>query len=381
MKTEAERQLAKLVSMPTITEDTLASAIAIDYVADYLAARGMHLYRYQWHGHSALFATSRVCPDMRVGVLLSGHLDVVPAEEEQFTLREEDGRLYGRGTFDMKFAIAAYMQLVDELQGKLQDYDFGILLITDEEYGGRTGHNGSEEFLKLGWRANVALLPDSAAAGWNIEERAKASWRFELVAAGKAVHGSRPWEGESASFKLVRMLHDLREYFIDHGPDTETLNVGMIHGGKAFNQVPELMTASAEIRIVNDENYPRLVKVIQDLGAKYDVQYVERVVNKIAHADMNDPFVRAYADSVEKITGRRPKPVISAGGSDAPHFMDAGVPHIISCPDGSGHHGRDEWIDRKQFNQFVPILIDYLGKHARVAPAKKPNKPLHLANK
>jgi len=72
-----------------------------------------------------------------ITTVYSAHVDVVAGDESLFTLRTSGDKLSGRGAYDMKFAIAAYMQLVDELQGTLNAYDFSIMITTDEEYGGR----------------------------------------------------------------------------------------------------------------------------------------------------------------------------------------------------------------------------------------------------
>jgi succinyl-diaminopimelate desuccinylase len=371
MKTEAERQLAELVSMPTITDDIVANGMCLDYIQEYLAGRGMHTERFNLMGHGALVASSRTGNAKNPAVLLAGHVDVTPAETHLFKLEKRDGKLFGRGVYDMKGAVAAYMQLVDDLKDRLADYDFAIMLTTDEEYGGRTGSNGTRDLVAAGYRAGICILPDSAAPGWDVEKVAKAAWRFELVAKGKAAHGSRPWEGESASFKLIQALHELRERFKGHGPETDILNIGLIHGGEAFNQIPANMTAGVEIRFIDLATYPVHLKYIQEICTKYDVTYVEHVVNTPAKADLTSPLLVAYADSVQKVTGRRPEPIISMAGTDAQFFVQAGVPYIVSCPQGGGHHGPNEWIDHQSYLQFVPILRTFLDKVARQKAARK----------
>ena len=378
MKTEAERQLAELVSMPTISDDVVANQMCLDYVEQYLAKRGMHTKRFTLMGHGALVASSRPHNAKNPAVLLAGHVDVVAGGDQLFTLTEYEGKLLGRGVYDMKFAIAGYMQLVDDLQDRLSDYDFAIMVTTDEEYGGRTGTNGTRDLVAAGYRASVCLMPDSAAPGWSIEKSAKAAWRFELMAKGKTAHGSRPWEGESASFKLIQALHDIKELFKDHGPTTDTLNIGVIHGGVAVNQIPDAMTAALEIRIIDKSTYPTHLSKIQKICAEHGVEYVERIVNTPCRADLSNPYLAAYMDSVEKVTGKRPDPIDSLAGTDAQFFVAVGVPYIVSCPEGGGHHSALEWIDRKSFLHFVPILHDYLN---RTAHTKQRSGSLVSANK
>lgn len=371
LHTEAERQLAALVAMPTMTDDVVANEQALDYIEHYVASRGMYIQRFHFNGHGSLVASSRPNNAKHPAVLLAAHVDVAPADEALFTLARKGDQLTGRGVYDMKFAIASYMQLVDDLQGRLEDYDFAIMLTTDEEYGGHKGFNGSETLVKAGYRPKICILPDSAAPGWNIEQSVKAPWRFELIAKGKIAHGSRPWEGESASFKLIQALHELKQCFTHHGPLTDTLNIGIIHGGEAFNQIPAFMTAAIEIRITKQENYHKLLPKIQKICAAHDVLYEEKVVRNVLHHDLSQPLISSYIDSVQEVAGTRPKAIMSSGSSDARHFMGAGIPCIVSCPEGGGHHGENEWISRQSFLQFVPILHNYLNKTAKITTPRQ----------
>lgn len=77
------------------------------------------------------------------------------------------------------------------------------------------------------------------------------------------------------------------------------------------------------------------------------------------------PLVEAYRDSVQKIIGKRPEDSISLGGSDACYFTNVGIPCIISCPLGGGHHSDNEWLDQASFEQFVPILREFLNRTAK----------------
>ena len=376
MKTEAEKQLAKLVSMPTISDDITANDMALDYIEGYITERGMHCQRHRYDGHGSLTASTRLTNAKTPTVLLAAHVDVMGGSEQMFTLRTVGDKLIGRGVYDMKFAIAGYLQLVNELKGRLHDYDFGIMITTDEEYGGRDNINSTPHLLKAGYRPKVCVVPDSTAPGWNIEKIAKGAWRFDLIAKGRTAHGSRPWEGESASFKLIHALHELKAMFANHGPATDTLNIGVIHGGETYNQIPSLMTASLEIRLVDETSYDRNVALIQALCKKHDIGYKDRIATLPLNTDLSDPVVYSFMQSIEAVTGNIPDGVISYGLSDAKYFSKAAVPCILSCPEGGGHHSENEWISRKSFLQFVPILKDYLGKTARIRdPAASKHLP------
>src|SRR6266545_261535 len=265
METEAEKQLATLVSMPTMSDDIVANDMALDYIEQYFISCGLHCERNRFDGHGTLLASSRPDNAQNPTVLLAGHVDVMTGSDTLFKLRKKGDKLLGRGVYDMKFATAGYMQLASELRGQLDAYDFAILITTDEEYGNRDNINGTRQLLERGLRPSVCILPDSTAPGWEVERMAKASWRFDLIAKGISAHGSRPWEGESASFKLLHALQEIKAHFEGHGPETNTLNIAVIHGGETYNLIPDHMTAALEIRVINDEAYTVLLKIILDI--------------------------------------------------------------------------------------------------------------------
>ncbi|MGH7157488.1 MAG: M20 family metallopeptidase [Candidatus Saccharimonadales bacterium] len=363
--TEAEKQLTKLVAMPTISDDTVANDLALDHIENYLAKRGMLTRRDRFNGHGTLLAATPSATMLAPKVLLTAHVDVMEGSKRVFTLQAEGDKLLGRGVYDMKFSIAGYMEVIDQLQDKLDEYDLGVMITTDEEYGGKDDINGAHRLVELGLRPQVCIMPDSTAPNWDIEIVAKGYWRFDLIAKGKAAHGSRPWQGDSASVKLINALHELKERFKDQRVETDSLNIGVIQGGVTYNQVPDHMLASIEIRYTSQQRLDALRKIIARLCKKHGLTIQERALGPLVLTDLSHPLVSPYLDSVEKITGPRPQPFTSCAATDAPYFFAEGINCIISCCEGGLHHSEDEWISRKSFLQFVPILRDYLDRVAK----------------
>ncbi|HSX35212.1 MAG TPA: M20 family metallopeptidase [Candidatus Saccharimonadales bacterium] len=361
--------LATLVAMPTITADTAANAAAINYLESYLKGRGLQCTRHEYNGRTALTARTSISKANKPKVSLGGHIDVVPGEPGQFTLQEKGGKLYGRGVYDMKFAIAGYLQLIDELyeEGTLHEYDFDIAITHDEEASAPLA--GVDHLVQIGHRPEIVILPDSTAPGWDIEEIAKGWWRFELIATGKAVHSGRPWEGESASTKLVEALHELIAHYAGGGPTTDTLNIGSINGGGGiYNSVPDQMVANVEVRLTNEDSYPRAIKLLDELCAKYGLARETYTDLVPIRPKLDSPLVDAYRESVKAVTGRAPKGAISLGGSDAIFYTSVGIPCVLSCPLGGAHHSPTEWVSKESLEQFVPIMRNFLDSVARTAP-------------
>jgi succinyl-diaminopimelate desuccinylase len=368
MKNEVD-YLAKLVKFRSVTSNLDESGKLIDFLETFFSERGMETHKYVFKGFPALVAWTKTADALNTKVMLAAHADVAEAPDELFSVRQEHGRILGRGVYDMKFAIASYMKLVDELGDDLNSYDFGIMVTADEELGSKDGINSTKDLVAMGYRPKVCILPDSTAAGWDIEKLAKGYWRFDLEAFGKSAHGAKPWEGESATFKMIPALAELEEFFSGHGPHTDTLNIASIHGGEAYNQIPADVVARIEVRFLSDETVEPKRKMVQELVKKYDICYRERVFAPPAVTDLKNPMVEKYSESVQAVTRHIPTGTISHAGTDAEYFDEMGIPCIVSCPLGGRHHSDEEWLDEKTFLEYVPILKDYLNRVAALDPA------------
>jgi acetylornithine deacetylase/succinyl-diaminopimelate desuccinylase-like protein len=357
-ETLVEKLLRELVAMRTITADTVTNAKAIDRIEAFLASRGMHMHRSTHDGYDALVATTR--PTKTPTVMLVGHTDVVAASDQMFAIEERDGRLYGRGTRDMKSALAAYMTVVDELKDNLSDYDFGIMLISDEE----TQDLGIIRLLEDNWRPKSVVLLDGGES-WGVESLAKGALYMSVKIAGKSAHGSRPWLGDSASFKLVELLAELQKDFEGHGPDTDTLNVSNLTAGSgAFNQIPEAAAAMLDVRIIDPEHVEPIKERVRELCAKYDGTMEELVFFPVLKHDMDNPFIVSFVESITQVTGKTHEHTIAYGASDACRFDELGIPCAVTYPLSGGHHGEEEWIDKQALFDLVEILRDHIQKNA-----------------
>jgi succinyl-diaminopimelate desuccinylase len=356
-----ENYLKHLISMPTVSSDKAANTKALDYLQDFFEGRGLHIMRYAFSGSSSLVATTK--KDSKTPkVMLVAHMDVVPGPDELFTLREDDTKFFGRGVFDMKFAIASYMQVVDTLNDNLDSYDIGIMVTTDEELGGL---EGTKRLVDMGYKPEVCILPDGAQ-DWQIETFAKGFLYGNISVEGTTAHGSRPWEGDSATFKLVDLLGEIKTYFADQTLNTNTLNIGIISGGEAKNQIPAHASAALDIRFLSEADRAKIVTIIESLCQKYNATYSEEPLE--GHPCINEldhPLIEPFTESITKITGQEVSGTISFGSSDARFFAGIGVPSIISRPHGGGQHSADEWIDKQGCLQYPEVLVDYLQKVAR----------------
>jgi acetylornithine deacetylase/succinyl-diaminopimelate desuccinylase-like protein len=357
---KVEAIMGHLIAIPTISDNHQANDDALALIKDYLDKRGMHTQSYSWNNTGSLVATTH--PTKKPKVLFSAHLDVVPGTPDLFELRSREGKYFGRGVFDMKFAIALYMQLVDELQDHLHEYDFGIMITCDEEVGGFDGVKRLVE--EEGYRPQVVVLPDGGD-NWQMETFAKGLWHVTLAATGKNAHGSRPWEGKNAIDKLMDALQEIRQLFPEQGPDTSTLTIGMIRGGKVTNQVADKASASLDFRFNSLEDQQHLIDQVETIAEKYDIPLDTFAVATVMINDPENTHIHSFMESVRAVTGAMPGTVKSFGLTDARYFADLGIPCAIVRPPGGELHGPGEWIDQQGLMDLLDVFKHYADKEAR----------------
>jgi succinyl-diaminopimelate desuccinylase len=355
-----EEILRKLVAFRTITGDETAAHQALDYVSSFVTERGIHVARYDSNGFESLVAT--VQPGSKTPkVLLAAHIDVVPAPDELFTLREESKKFYGRGVFDMKCAIAAYLQIVDDLKDHLNDYDFGIMITSDEECGGK---NGIENLVKEGYMPKVCILPDGGD-DWQIQLHSKGFMYLKITTQGKPAHGSRPWLGHNANLALLNIIHEAQALFPDAAPETNTLNLGIINGGGAINQVADYAEASLDVRVISEPERARLLKALEQICAKHGGELTIDLNGAVGEFSLQNEYIAPFAKLITEITGVTVTGSRTLGSNDTRYFAAQNVPCISFYPTGGGHHGPDEWLDQKGFEQMHTIIKSYLEKIAK----------------
>lgn len=355
-----EEILRKLVSFPTVTEDTQPVHEALDYIATFVAQRGMHVERFDSNGFESLVAT--VQPgDKTPKVMLAGHLDVTPAADEAFELRVSEGKLYGRGTLDMKFAIAAYLQFVDDHKESLTDYNFGIMITTDEEVG---GYDGTKQLVDEGYIPEVCVLPDGGD-NWQVQVSSKGFYYLELRSYGTPAHGSRPWLGDNALFPLMEALQEIRRLFDESRAENPTFNLGKLHGGGAVNQVADEATAAIDVRYVTETEKHTLLEQIKNICDAHAIALTVNLDGAATRFDLSNPLIAPFVRAITDITGVKVTGSHTLGSNDTRFFMEHSVPCISVYPPGGGHHGTDEWISQQGLLQFGQVLDRYMQQVAK----------------
>jgi len=269
----------------------------------------------------------------------------------------------------MTLASSMYTKVVLELADELPQYDLGIMLTTDEEVGGADGAGYLVK--QQGWRADVVINLD-AIASWQIEEQAKGIVRFEITGDGVSGHGSRPWAGQNAIMSLMACLQELAGHFPaepcadpDHAHDS--INVGVINGGLAWNQIPGKATAQIDIRYVPSQSFDDISELVQSVVARYPGVTVRLVHSGPAIKPIaNNDYVRLFELLIAKIAGVKPQYTLSHGGSDSRFFAEHGIPTIMTGPPAGGHHSDNEWVEVKGAEQLGRIVAEFTREAGKV---------------
>jgi succinyl-diaminopimelate desuccinylase len=352
---DLQQILEKLIAFKSISEDKEESKKALEWVAQQLPST-MHLTWHESNGFHSLVATTRDTTSPKVW--LAAHIDVVPGNETLFSMREEDGKLIGRGAFDMKFAIAAYILLLQEMKEDLEKLDLGIMITSDEEL---IGVNGTKYLMDEGYGGEVVFLPDGGG-DWMMQRSAKGAIRLEVVARGKTAHGSRPWEGENANRTLIHFLSDLHDIFdgftcTDGEHYHNTINVGKMYGGYAVNQIPDYASALVDIRYVVETPRDKIMADIDELLKEYpSVEVGEYLHLSALNADLESKEVKLWQDMSKEMYNIDVGSVLAHGGSDANFFADKGMNVILVRPHGGGQHADSEWINAEDLDRYYHVL-------------------------
>ncbi|KHQ52140.1 acetylornithine deacetylase [Mameliella alba] len=376
--------LDKLVSFPTVSRDT--NLPLIDWVQEYLASHGIEAGRHVKPDEpekAALFA--HVGPEEEGGVVLSGHTDVVPVDGQDwstdpFTVTEKDGRLYGRGTTDMKgFDALAIWSLV-EAKRRGVTRPLQIALSYDEEIGCAGAPPLIEAMSGLPRARDVIVGEPTMMKAVTGHKGGVTYW---VHVHGFEVHSSLLHTGVSAIMWGAEMItwanqlnaalqaaepRDMAGLF---DPPYTNVHVGQIRGGTAHNISAKDCEFCFGYRVVPGETLDQWRRLTEDKAAELTAQMQKiRPETRIELEEKFSlpPFAPETGNTAEalvrQITGDNSENFVSYG-TEASHFQVAGYKAVV-CGPGSINvaHQPDEYITLAQFQEgqrFMERLLEHLA--------------------
>ena len=207
-----------------------------EFVAGWLEARDVETRQIESRGLPVTMA--EVGPADAPTLVLHGHLDVVPAASEQFEARIDGDRLYGRGAYDMKGAVAAMMLVMRD--AREQDGARLRLGIVSDEESEEEENRGSDALVADGFIGEFAITGEPT--NLQVGVQAKGVLAMRLGISGRSAHGATPWLGDNAIVKAVEVFRAIESLpFARQSSelfDRPSINLGRIWGGDALNRVP-----------------------------------------------------------------------------------------------------------------------------------------------
>ena len=340
---------------------------AAGFVKGWLDGRGISVHQEECRGLPVLTAEAGD-PDGRV-LILHGHLDVVPAESELFEPRVDGERLIGRGTYDMKAALAAMLMALPGPGESTPGILTRIGIVGDEE-SEESDNRGSDFLVDRGLTGEFAITGEPTDL--HIGVAAKGVLALRVSVAGRSAHGSTPWLGDNAILRAIEMFRGLEslpfaressEHF-----DRPSINLGRIQGGDALNRVPDRCTMDVDIRYLPNQDPSEIESQIRDL----EPEGIETIITlPPIDSGSDSPWVETLGDAIAR---HHEGPVTSVGrdgASDALSFIRAGIPAVEFGPTGAGHHGPEEWVSIPSLEAYLSILRDFISAAGADAPGQK----------
>ena len=359
----AQELTAALVAIdsvnPSLVPGGAGEAEIARYVAAWLADAGLSV-----ETHDAAPGRPNVVGTVRgtgggASLMLNAHLDTVGVEgmARPFAPEVRDGRLHGRGAYDMKGSLAACMLAARRLAADPPAGDVLVTAVADEEHASL----GTQELLRR-HRADAAIVTEPTALRVCVAHKGFA-WA-DVTTRGRAAHGSRAAEGIDAITRMAPVLARLaelqRELDAREGHPllgAPSVHASLIEGGQERSSYPARCALAIERRTLPGESAEGFLDECRALidgvpGAEVALGLVREPFEAAAGA----PVVEAAARAVEAITGMAPDRYGDTFWMDAALTQAAGIPTVVVGPAGAGAHAVEEWVDLASVEACAQIL-------------------------
>ena len=375
--------LSRLVGFDTTSRNSNLELIG--FVRDWLDAHGVAYRESRDPTGKKANIHAIIGPRTAGGIALSGHVDVVPVDgqawsADPFTLRPADGRLYGRGSTDMKGFVAACLAAVPAFKARRLARPAHLFITFDEETDMGGARRLIDDLADSGLAPEMCIVGEPSLMQPILAHKGKFSLR--VTVRGKSGHSSVPAAGVNAvqaAAAAIRYVAAEQRRFAGHGPFAEgfdpphtTAHVGTMHGGSILNIIPEHAGFDMEWRTIPADNpqteYDRLQRFVateiepamREVDAQAGFSY--SVIDAIPGMAL-DP-AHALTALVKQLTGSNSTGKVSYG-TEGGLYQEAGIPTIVCGPgDISQAHQPDEWIAQSQLDAcdaFLLRLADHLA--------------------
>jgi succinyl-diaminopimelate desuccinylase len=336
------------------------------YLGQLLQNAGFAVAYHEFADLRTTLVARRAGSNVKKPICFTGHVDVVPLglqpwSEEPFGADISDGKLFGRGSSDMKSGVAAFVAAAVEM-GKALERGPGLIMVITA--GEETGSAGAFQLASLGPAAlgeAGALVVAEPTSNQLFAGHKGALW-LTARTRGRTAHASMPDKGVNAVYKAARLISKLERYHFEAPPypvlGSPTLNVGRVRGGLNVNSVPDSAEIGIDIRTIAGIDHAHLRNALAEyLAPELDQLEVTLDMTGV-QTDPEHPWIQEIAEIMASLLGQRSELGL------APYFTDAGaltpayggVPTVILGPgEIEMAHQTDEYCYVSRIEQAFEI--------------------------
>jgi acetylornithine deacetylase len=372
-RAEVVEAAAEMIRIPSINPDLVPDGGGEDELAGAIAARLRRTPGIDVELQSTSNGRSNVIAAAGTGrgrtLLLNGHIDTVGVEgmAEPFNPRVEANKLYGRGSYDMKAAMAGATVLLEHI-ARAGDFPGRVVVtyVVDEEFASI----GTEAVVREidRWAPDAAIVLENSDLDICVAHKGFA-W-LEIVTQGVAAHGSRYWLGVDAiammgyvQVELDKLGNQLLERHPHRYLGPPSLHMGLIRGGQEISSYPASCHLQVERRTVPGETVEliegeidEIIQRLQRRDPDFSALATTGIVRNPFEVGEDEEIVQTLRLEILDVRGQEPAFIGKAGWADSALLAEAGIPTTYFGPGGFGAHGAEEWVDIDSLEAFTHIL-------------------------
>lgn len=367
--------LARLVAFDTTSRHS--NLALIEFVEGWLRDLGVTSHRVlnEDGTKSNLYAT--IGPDVPGGVVLSGHSDVVPVDgqpwtSDPWTLTERGGRLYGRGTCDMKAFIALALAAAPDFARAGLKRPVHLAISYDEEVGCLGAPSMIAELVRHLPMPEAVIVGEPTNMKVVTGHKGISSWWVTVT--GHEAHSSLTHLGLSANMLAIELMHDLARLADDlaraadphspYMPPHSTLTIGQINGGTAVNILARECRFVFDLRTIAGEDADAIIAPFLKRAAAMDRAIAGRFpgAGVVVERRSSTPAMGSAADGpaarlARRLAGANGPPQVAAYAAEGGQFQQAGY-DVVICGPGSIEqaHQPDEFIELTQIDRGAALM-------------------------
>ncbi|HWV23642.1 MAG TPA: ArgE/DapE family deacylase [Thermomicrobiales bacterium] len=378
---EAVDLLQRLVAIESTNPDLVTGGSGergiADFAGGWLRERGFEVHRLEERsGRPSVVAIARGTGGGK-SLMLNGHIDTVTLsgyDGDPLEPTTRDGKLFGRGSYDMKSGVAAAMIAATRVAKEPHAGDIIVALVADEEFASE----GTAEVLRS-FHSDGAIVTEPSDLEVTLSHKGFV-WA-DVIVEGRAWHGSRPDLGIDAIAKAGAFLTSLDALAgeLSRNPGHPELgpasvHASMISGGEEMSSYPAQCRIGIEWRTIPGQDSAtveaelrRMLEGVAAMDPAFRYRLEMGLERSPFEANRDDPLVRETLRIVEDVVGRPPVIRAEPFWTDCALYADAGIPVVLFGAAGEGAHAATEWVSLESYRTVIRVLTDLIRTYCGAA--------------